>query len=1136
MELNSRKVTIFASLLLSVIFLTQGWSAEITDAENLSRLTVYIDHTPIYVDGNSALQTMASSESWPGSGSEIDPYIISSYRINGSGYEYGIEVRNIDLHLHIRGNLIQRTDQGPGLTVSNCRNIVIQGNMIRDTETHPNLFVYDSTDILVIGNRLEANLTQYNVRFSSSNGIVFDSNEVFWSSGGATLIFTVQDIRITDNLFSGVGYTAISISSCDLVLIQGNVVRDCGGFAITSSPSDTHLTVYDNMMYGCGVSFSSLRTATIADNNTIDDVPVRFYSEEDLTGIPIPHDTSQFLLYNVTGFLLEGMEYYMGYELISALNSDNLTIQDCTIDGGSRQFYTQNCIDVTFRNARFLNFTNTVVNSFHGSGYIFENNSIQGEGGVMSLGQGSGLKVTGNELIVGKQGIMLNQMKDVEIDNNRFLKGEVNATGITMNFPQKFNLTRNDFIDYTGTGINIMSGNTGSVNNNQISGIGVKSGMFISYPNSMKVHDNIITGFEYGIDMVHTAVETDVIHNRIEDNTESGIRVQNSHGIEIQDNLIFNNTGYGIEFFYSGYCLTANNTFINNHGSDDTYSTLTIQARDDGDGNFWNDTSGGNYWRDLDSEDGDGDGILDDPYLIFGTTTYDKKPLAEPSYEYLSEPEDFSITTMMDSILLEWSPPEIDIDGSMTGYVLRRTGGSGPELEIDLLGSSLSYHDGDVEDGTTYSYSLAGINRYGEGSRTSVLEGTPDSTAPYVSFTSPLNGTITTENDIDLAWVTSDNVGVVLTELRMNEGHWFDVGMNTSHKASNLTEGLNHFYLRSFDALGNNGTDQISIIIDMTDPEIEILAPENGTITSQGTMVVDWGGADLITNIGRYRIRVDDGNWLDVGNSSRWNITLENDGIHIVNVMAEDLAGNTAVDSIEVILDTTSPDVFFTFPVEGYNTTERTLKVSWAAYDLLSAIGSFYISLDNGVEVALSALVKEYTFASLDIGVHTVYLTAFDAAGNPSSIQVSFNILDPNIEPTETVIRGLVTDEDGEPLHNVKVISENGEETRTDSNGYFALEVERGSVILTFKKKGYKDQDELVEADPFPVNDSLMIQLEKVKEEPGFFSSFLERTFCQVCCVAAVVIPLLLFVLGLIRRSRTKKRKRMKKEKKMLEE
>jgi parallel beta-helix repeat protein len=97
-------------------------------------------------------------------------------------------------------------------------------------------------------------------------------------------------------------------------------------------------------------------------------------------------------------------------------------------------------------------------------------------------------------------------------------------------------------------------------------------------------------------------------------------------------NSIINNGDYGIELSDSMYNLIYNNSFWYNHGSGDVYDSSHIQAYDDYI-NQWNTTTGyGNYWNDWTSPDDNGDGIVDDPYVVNLYSGYkDYYPRTTPS-------------------------------------------------------------------------------------------------------------------------------------------------------------------------------------------------------------------------------------------------------------------------------------------------------------------------------------------------------------------------------------------------------------------------------------------------------------------------------------------------------------------------
>jgi parallel beta-helix repeat protein len=86
-------------------------------------------------------------------------------------------------------------------------------------------------------------------------------------------------------------------------------------------------------------------------------------------------------------------------------------------------------------------------------------------------------------------------------------------------------------------------------------------------------------------------------------------------------NDLFENLNYGILLqSQSNENLIWNNTFVGNHGAGSTYDPLRAQAGDDSTGNWWNSANGyGNYWSDWTTPDNDANGIVDNPYEIYGS-------------------------------------------------------------------------------------------------------------------------------------------------------------------------------------------------------------------------------------------------------------------------------------------------------------------------------------------------------------------------------------------------------------------------------------------------------------------------------------------------------------------------------------
>ena len=79
-----------------------------------------------------------------------------------------------------------------------------------------------------------------------------------------------------------------------------------------------------------------------------------------------------------------------------------------------------------------------------------------------------------------------------------------------------------------------------------------------------------------------------------------------------------------VERGHSSDNMFHHNVFRSNNGGKN-------QAQDNALRNKWNSESEGNYWSDWAGPDSDGDGIVDEPYLIDGTAgSMDNYPLAEP--------------------------------------------------------------------------------------------------------------------------------------------------------------------------------------------------------------------------------------------------------------------------------------------------------------------------------------------------------------------------------------------------------------------------------------------------------------------------------------------------------------------------
>ncbi len=131
---------------------------------------------------------------------------------------------------------------------------------------------------------------------------------------------------------------------------------------------------------------------------------------------------------------------------------------------------------------------------------------------------------------------------------------------------------------------------------------------------------NTVTGGEGGI--VYTGSHSEIYSNIVKNSAYNGMASEYSHYNVFRDNLVINSTWYGMHFdsTTSGNVIYGN-VFKLNNGTTGRYNASRMQAYDAGTNN-WSYNHAGNYWMDWarnnETNDGDGDGIVDYPYLIGG--------------------------------------------------------------------------------------------------------------------------------------------------------------------------------------------------------------------------------------------------------------------------------------------------------------------------------------------------------------------------------------------------------------------------------------------------------------------------------------------------------------------------------------
>ncbi|WXG42321.1 MAG: NosD domain-containing protein [Candidatus Freyarchaeum deiterrae] len=228
---------------------------------------------------------------------------------------------------------------------------------------------------------------------------------------------------------------------------------------------------------------------------------------------------------------------------------------------------------------------------------------------------------------------------------------------------------------------------------------------------------------------------------------------------------------------------------------------------------------------------------------------------------------------------------------------------------------------------------------------------------------------------------------------------WIAVAYRTFITSDTMTENTTNatVYYQGRPISGSNprtvnmSTSQVeTFIVDTTPLTVNITSPTNGTLFNTGSVTATWT-VSVPSIVDHYEVRIEGGNWNNMGTSTSNTFSGLFDGSHTVDVMVFDLAGNNANASVFFTVDTTPPTVSITSPTNDTLFNTSGVTVTWTGSDALSGIAYFEVSTD-GVNWSNVTTSFSYNFTGLSDGSHTVDVRAWDLAGNNANASVSFTV------------------------------------------------------------------------------------------------------------------------------------------------
>ncbi len=339
---------------------------------------------------------------------------------------------------------------------------------------------------------------------------------------------------------------------------------------------------------------------------------------------------------------------------------------------------------------------------------------------------------------------------------------------------------------------------------------------------------------------------------------------------------------------------------------------------------------------------------------------------------------------------------------------------------------------------------------------------TVDLDAPWVTITQPVAGLHTNVDDVRMNWTVMDNItGIAYIHVWIDDEAFINLTNSTenvTYMFEGVTQGPHVLHVQVWDLAGNSQAKTVSVVVDLTAPEIVFLNPhQQSELISETSINASWAVTDSLSPIVKIEVAIDAGFYMDVGlNTSQVFADLAV-GQHQIFVRAWDSAGNNGTNHIAFVVDLTAPTVVAHTPTPASGAIvlpDQVIKVNFSKAMNQSSVAFTGITGTKtwnaaGTEVTLTHAALTYATT------YTVVVSGKDLAGNVlTGANKTFSFT------TVTLVSGTINDDKGNPIANATVKLTQGTtvvEGLTDVNGHFALVVNGGVYNLTVSKAGFQD-------------------------------------------------------------------------------
>ncbi len=306
------------------------------------------------------------------------------------------------------------------------------------------------------------------------------------------------------------------------------------------------------------------------------------------------------------------------------------------------------------------------------------------------------------------------------------------------------------------------------------------------------------------------------------------------------------------------------------------------------------------------------------------------------------------------------------------------------------IGKVSEYTFGGLNEGEHYFV----VTAYDEGlnSGTDSITFHVDLTDPWIIITGPSiePGATVNITSFDLTWIGGDyHSGISFFQARAFGGDWTSLGMEMEYHVECVNDEWHIPTVRAVDLAGNTAEASLAFYVDLVPPEVEFIELERyyfGTTE----LYLNWTYRDAHAGLDTLEIRVDNGDWEDIGLTDNMTLTNLSEGEHTAYIRAWDLAGNSRLDQTSFVMDISSPELEITSPVE-FLLNNSMVEMAWQGVDAYSPMERYGIRVDGGPWQWVGPNTS-WIYTELEEGLHLVEVRGFDTAGNGATVNTTLYV------------------------------------------------------------------------------------------------------------------------------------------------